>query len=325
MTQLVPFESGKVPAHLRAAGLISNLAPSGGGGGFPTISIKGKVFHIKRGDQKELISQPNDPDTPASAIEVVIIDAGPAAGKNAKVYYEEGYTEGSEAKPTCYSNDGEKPATDAAEAQAKKCAVCAHNVWGTGQGGKGTRCASSKRLAIATPGAINDAMLLRVPAGSLGALGEYARLLDKRGVAPQAVVTKIGFDYSVAHPALTFKPVGFLDADTFEAVMGAMQDDTVKQITGMVAAVDANEFEADPVPAKKAEIPKVEAPKPTPKPAPKPTPQVEEDDELPAAPKAKVKVEGEEAAAKPAKKAASKVETADEGLDAALDDLDFDM
>lgn len=40
---------------------------------------------------------------------VVILKAGPAGDKLSKVYYASGYTEGSDAKPLCYSNDGIAP------------------------------------------------------------------------------------------------------------------------------------------------------------------------------------------------------------------------
>lgn len=329
MSQLIPFDSGKVPAHLRAAAaaLVSNLAPSGGGGGFPTISLKGKVFHLKRGDSKELITNPNDPDTPASSLEVVIIDAGPGAGKNAKVYYAEGYVEGSDGKPDCYSNNGVEPEADAQSKQSNKCAICAHNIWGSGQGGKGRACADSKRLAIAPAGAINDAMMLRVPAGSLAALRDFDKVLTARGVSPQMVVTKIGFDYSVAHPALTFKPVGFVDEGTLSEVMTAMQSDVVKQIIGSQPVVRDEESFEQPAPAPVTKpaakpVPKVEAPKAeAPKPAAKPAPEA---DDLPTTPRTKVKVEEDEAPPAP-KKAAPKVAEVSSDLDAALDDLDFDM
>jgi hypothetical protein len=109
-------------------------------------------------------------------------------------------------------------------------------------------------------------MLLRVPAASLKTLREYNELLVKRGVPYQAVVTKIGFDYSVAHPALTFKPVGFIDDATAAMVAETMEAEVVANITGLgqsnsftAAALPAEEFEA-PAPA-------VEAPAPAPKPA----------------------------------------------------------
>lgn len=330
MSQLIPFESAQLPAHLAAfLGAEDNSdLTSGGGGGFPTISIKGKVFHIKRGDELTLVTKPGE-DDPAASIEVVILKAGPPGGKSAKVFYAQGYTEGSEDKPTCYSNDGVSPEADAAEPQAAKCAICPQNVWGSkiSDNGKQTRaCGDSKRLAVASPSQINDPMLLRVPAASLKALTQYSELLAKRGVGYRAVVTKIGFDYTVAHPQITFKPVGFIDEATANEVAVEMNSDIVNQITGYspIPKADRGDEFSTPKPAATpapAPAPKPAAAKPAPKPAAKPKPAAApaaEPDDLPTAPRATVKVES----------APAEVVEADGSiggaLDAALASLNFD-
>lgn len=234
MGNMIPFDSPNLPAHLRAfADISSDDLSAGVGGGYPVVSIKGKVFHIVRADEKTLVTKPGSEDgEPAPSIEVVILKANPA---QSKVYYSSGYVEGSTEKPTCYSNDGIAPAADAQERQSTKCAVCPHNQWGakiTEQGKKAKACADSRRLAVAPIGQINDPMLLRVPAASLTALAEYGNMLKKRGVKYPMVSTRIGFDYTVAHPALTFKPVGILSEDLMRQVVEAMNSDIVKQIIG---------------------------------------------------------------------------------------------
>lgn len=164
-------------------------------------------------------------------------------------------------------------------------------------------------------------MLMRVPAASLKALTAFGQQLAKRGVPYQAVVAKIGFDYSVAHPALTFKPVGFVDESTLSEIKEVVDSDLVKRICGEVEDLyvpDDADTAGEPFEQKKSE-PKVE-PK---KAVVKPKPQVTEDDDPP--PKVKVKVEAEEASA-PTPKAAAKsvVQEVEDDLDAALDDMDFD-
>lgn len=315
MANIVPFEGSNLPSFLRAQETTGNIAAiAAAATGFPSISIKGKVFHLKRGDEKTLITKPDAPDEPAAALEVVILAIGPAADKYAKTFYATGYTEGSDAKPTCYSDDGIAPAADSEEAQAKKCAVCPHNQFGSRiseNGGKGKACADTKRLAVAQATAINDPMLIRVPAASLKAFREYAKLLASRGITEsQAVVTKIGFDYSVAHPALTFKPVGFVDETTYFAAKAESETDTVKAIIGdrsvVVAAPAEEEFE-QPAPAPKA----AHEPKPAPKAEPAPEPAKK------AAP-AKPKIRVEEAPP------ASQAEAAVDDILGGIDDLDFD-
>lgn len=231
MSNLVPFEA-QLPAHITALGdqMISADDLIASGGGFPVVSIKGKVFHIARGDSKEMVMR--DDGSPAAAIEVVILRANPGLSKT---YYSQGYEEGSVDKPTCYSNDGIAPAADAQEKQSVKCQTCPHNQWGsrvTEQSTKAKACADVKRLAVAPIGQLNDPMLLRVPAASLKSLTEYGDKLKKRGVKYPAVSTKISFDFSVAYPALTFTPISFITEAMAKQVQEVMVSDIVNQIIG---------------------------------------------------------------------------------------------
>jgi hypothetical protein len=303
---MVAITASKLPAHLQGKVKTQNVFASAvSAGGFPVVSIKGKVFHVQRGDERTLITKGND-DEPASSLEAVIVAVNP---NKSKVFYDSGYEEGSVAKPTCYSNDGIAPAADAEDPQANKCAVCPHNQWGsriTDNGGKGKACADSMRLAIAPPDQLNDPMLLRVPAASLKTLGQYGAQLAKRGVEPQHVVTRIGFDYNVAHPALTFKAIRFVEEDELQEIESVLHEEseTIENITGVGNPV-AREVEH------KAEAP-IAAPKKSAK-------VVEAEEEAEAAPKAKVKVEETVAP----KKEPAKVDDYD-SIDEALDNLDFD-
>lgn len=319
-TNIVPFDSGKVPASILSIfgdpstnDIVGNR---GGGGGFPVISIKGKVFHITRGGEKTLITKPGE-DDPAASIEVVLVRANP---NNSKVYYANGYQEGSDAKPACYSNNGVKPEADSQEPQAKSCATCQHNQWGsriTESGKKGKSCTDSCRIAVATVDTPNDPMLIRVPAASLKALTEYGKIVAARGVKPEACITRIGFDYSVAHPALTFKPVGLIgDADTLHNIKAVRDGDLVAQIVGII-----------PTPA--ADIPTEEnssvaaAPAPAPAPtravaAPKPAAAAVEKAVATAAATKKVTV-AVEAPAAPSNAASLEAE-----IGSLIDGMDFD-
>ena len=326
MSNLIPFDSAKLPASIAKAFNISfDDFSTGQKGGFPVISIKGKVFHIKRGDEKTLVTKPDSDGEPAASLEVIVLKTHPGV---AKTYYIKGFSEGSAEKPDCYSNDGIAPAADAQSPQAKKCAACPHNQWGskiTEDGKKGKSCADVKRLAVAPAGQINDPMLLRVPAASLKTWDQYVDLLKKRGVPPPAVVTKVGFDYTVAHPALTFKPVGFIDEAMAVEVKEVLDTDVVQNIIGgapTAAEVD-NGDDAPKAAAKPAPV-EEEAPAPAPKKSAKPAAVVEEAE---AAPKAKVKVEAEveEDAPAPAPKKAAKVVEVDDDITAGLDDMLNDL
>ena len=295
---MIVITARSLPTHIRAKAKRTNVfAAAVSTGGFSVVSIKGKVFHVQRGNERTLVTKGEDSE-PASSLEAVILAVNP---NKSKIFYDHGYEEGSLAKPTCYSNDGITPAANAESPQAKKCALCPHNQWGsriTDSGGKGKACADAMRLAIAPPDQLNDPMLLRVPAASLKTLGQYGLQLAKRGVEPHHVVTKIGFDYNVAHPALTFKAIRFVDEGELHEIETVLDEEseTIGLITGT----------ADPITPEVEH--KAEAPAPKPKAEPKPAP-VEE-------------------AAQPApelepKKEAAKVDDYD-CIDEALDNLDFD-
>lgn len=279
MANIVAFESGKLPAYLSNINVseLNQDLTSHASSGFPIMSIKGKVFTLSRGDEKTVLPNPKDPDSPATAIDVVIVKVNKGTSK---VFYLNGYKEGEQAKPDCFSNNGDKPDAGSKTPQAKSCQVCPHNQWGSKigeNGGKGKACQDSVRIAIAPPDQVNDPMLLRVPPASIKALGELGTACAKRGVPYNSVVTKISFDLASATPKLIFKPTGLLDDATFAIVQQVSNSDIVKNITG-------NGFSAEPsleLAAPKVAPQEEEAPKP----AAKAKPKAEE----PEAPKAKAK------------------------------------
>lgn len=302
---LVAFDStSALPAFLQAD-TTGNLAAFTSGAGFDTISIKGKVFHLNKNGEKILVTKPDSDGEPAAAIEVVVLDISPRGKLSARTFYAGTYVEGSVEQPDCSSNDGMSPDAGVKSPQANKCALCPHNVKGSGATATnpmGKACSSSKRLAVATPDKLDEPMLLRVPGDSIVALGDHLTVLKNRGVPNSyGVITKIGFDYTVAHPKLTFKPVAFVSAQQYAEAGEVSKGELVQQIIGVTAAsLFEGEPEAEEAPAPKPAAPKPAAPKPAAKPAaakPAPAPKPEPVQE---------------------------VSNVDEGLSASLDDLDFD-
>jgi hypothetical protein len=293
---IIPFDSGgNLPSFLKKvdiAALNSDLTAHAGGG-FPVISIKGKVFAVVRDGERELQMNPKDPDSAATSLNVVLLKVNKGTSK---VFYLKGYDKDSSEgqKPDCYSNDGIEPAADAQNKQAKKCATCAHNQWGSriSERGatKGKACSDAVRMAVAPAGQINDAMLLRIPPASIKAIGEYGQMLAKRGVGYNMVVTKVGFDMQAESPKLTFSPVGLLDDEGFAEVQEICQSDIVANILGMTnAAVEfaPSEEVVEPTPEPKAVVkeevpaPKAETKaKPAAKAKPAPTPAPSEEIDL---------------------------------------------
>jgi hypothetical protein len=309
---IIPFDSGNLPAFLKkvdVAALNSDLTVHAGGG-FPVISIKGKVFAVVRDGDRKIQMNPKDLDSAATSLNVVLLKVNKGTSK---VFYIKGYDKDSSEgqKPDCYSNDGVEPAGDAQNKQAKKCATCPHNQWGSRVSEKGATkgkaCADAVRMAVAPAGQINDAMLLRVPPASIKALGEYGQMLAKRGVGYNMVVTKVGFDLQAESPKLTFSDVGLLDDEGFSEVQEIAASDIVANILGSsVAAAIAAEAPAEPE--------EEEVPVPVAKPKAKPVVEEAEEEEAPK-PVAKPK-----AAAKPAPKPAP----VDDDMDLDLDGISFD-
>lgn len=340
MSAVIPFTSSNLPAHIvaRAKGRSNNALTSHvGNGGYPVLSIKGKVFTLVKQDERKVITRELDGEqVPAAALEMVILAANPNLSK---VWYANGYTDGSDSKPDCFSNDGIGPDASVDTPQSKKCATCPKNVWGSGKEGKGKACGDSRRIAVAAPDQINEPMLLRVPPASLKPLAEYGKKLDNRGTSFDSVVTKVKFDMEEATPKLVFVPVGFLDEAQLAQVDEVAASDKVQQIIGLQSAKP----EALPAPEeddddgfadfdKAAKAPAKAAPVEAddePAPAPAKKKAVVDDDELDAAiapakaaKKAAPVEDAEEAPAPAPKKAVKVTENLDDELDSLLGELD---
>lgn len=329
MSNISLFE-GKVPAYLAklAAANVSDLTANVGTGGFPVMSIKGKTWALVKSGERETLMNPNDADEPATSINVVIVKAN--AGLS-KVWYAKAFVEGTDAKPDCFSHNGVAPDPTVEKPQASKCAICAKNQWGSKiseDGKKFKACADSRRVAIARPDALDEPIMLRVPAGSLKNLADFGADLAKRGIPYSAVVTKLGFDRDAASPKLTFKAVAALDEDEFNQVQATVAGETVQSILGTNGADAVIVGES-----LDQEAPVAETPKPAAK--AKPAPVADDEDEAPAkvtksAAKAKpapVADDEDEAPAKPAAKAAKpaakpvKVVEASDSIEDELDNL----
>lgn len=282
MSNIIPFDSGTLPAYLKSPNraVANDDLTAHAGSGFPVMSIKGKNFTVVRDGERTVLTKEVDGETMAvQSIEVVLVKANKGTSK---VFYAKGYQEGSEAtKPDCFSNTGDKPDASVAQPQCKSCAVCPHNQWGSkigDNGGKGKACQDSVRMAIATPDLINDPYLLRVPPASIKSLGEYGKMLHKRGVGYNMVVTRIGFDMESPTPKLTFKPTGLLSDSAYAQVQEVVASETVSSILGSegivagVAEIAAPEDDLPVVEVKAAPAPVAEKPKAAAKPKAEPKP-----------------------------------------------------
>lgn len=347
-------ENAQLPAHL--AGLFGDMPnensalSEGVGPGFGVISYKGKDWAVVIGGERTPLS--NADGEPLTSIDVIIVKANTALSK---IYYANGYVEGSQDKPDCYSNDGVAPALDAQDPQSPKCATCPMNAWGSkiaDNGNKVKACSDSRRMAVVFTDDLESPLLLRVPAASLKPVAKYGQELTAKQVPFQAVVTKIGFDREVAHPQFVLRPTRFLTPDEALAVKDLMQSDIVEQMVGINAnPVHEGEDVSEPAgraqvqrstatvtPLRRAPQPQTVTRKPAAQPAPEEDPEGDEtqaqenarEEPPPAPPKAPARARRTAAAAaaqpaaQPAKAAAQQVQAqpAEDALDAAAAQAD---
>mgnify|MGYP001581165503 CR=1 FL=1 len=124
----------------------------------------------------------------------------------------------------CASFDGVEPVIEILSGlppQAKKCAVCPHNAWGsriTPNGKRAKACSSFGTLGLITPGQTATAFTLRVPSTSLKALAAYEKSLNSRGYAYNNVLTKIDVQHKETHSLLTFRHLRILKDGELDAI-----------------------------------------------------------------------------------------------------------
>lgn len=264
MSEMTLFSKGgnTLPAHLKNLELDATtkaLMGGSGGSGGKRISIRGNVFRMMV-DGKE-IAQNED-----RAMNIIIA----AANANvSRTFYAGTYQEGQAMAPTCWSNDGVTPDIKSEQPQASKCASCAQNIKGSGQGDS-RACRFSQRLAVLLENDIRgDIYQLTLPAQSIFGAAEngkmplqsYAKFLGSHGLPVTAVVTEMRFDTASATPRLTFKAVRPLNEDELALTQEKGQSAEAK------AAIAATAAQMDG--ATKVSAPAVEAPKAAPKAAPK--------------------------------------------------------
>lgn len=205
---LVPLGTAQLE---RAA--VNNEKFSGGikeGGSYlPTLSLKGRQFHIKAGKEKPVSLEDR-------TLEVIMVTARADLSKS---YYAGEYDPSKDVKgPDCKSSDGKVPDADVASPISPACATCRMNAWGSKinklTGKEGKACADFKVLILAPPTLDADKPLqLQLPAASLQNLGQYVKLLNHNGLAANEVVTKLRFTDGDSFPKLEFKYVRNLTTD----------------------------------------------------------------------------------------------------------------
>lgn len=253
-----------VPAHLQALvpAATSSALRENVGSGAAVISIKGKTFGIKHaGKNTQLTVNMNGQLYAAPFMDVVIIDGNPNLSKT---YYRDGFVEGADSQPDCWSEDGRVPLAPLAQRplndfgqHCTRCDECPLNRFGskanTETGSKGKACADTRKLAVVPVITQADGsrvidfhnekfggpMLLRVPAASLSVLRDYDVAVSGMGLPFYFVTTRMAFDAAVAYPKLQLQATSTLTEAEAKQVLTLRDSVAVKSILAQAQSGEA--------------------------------------------------------------------------------------
>jgi len=278
----VPASFGAVPkAFANKDKFVNDDLSSGISTGYAVVGYRGKVWRTKHRGEERPIMRP-DGDGPESSLRVVIVRA---AANKSKIFYKNGYVEGSSAPPDCWSSNGATPDPMVQSPQHANCLACPQNKPGskvTPSGKPARACSDSKRLAVVPLDDLdnemfNGPMLLRVPGASLTDLVSLNQKMKSAGYPYQSYGVKISFDVNEAYPKFTYSAIRPLTDEEADKVAAYYEDPRTLRIL----AEDAG---AGPAPAKEAPAQLFEQPAPKQVEAKKPaTKEVKKEAEAPKA------------------------------------------
>lgn len=230
-----------VPAHIAAriaarqqSGTKSSVASAvvgDGGPSIPRISIRAGRYRLVE----------DGVETPVGVtLDSIIVGANPRVSK---VFYGKAFdASASDVRPDCWSNDGLKPDASVNAPVHGSCADCPNNVLGSKilpSGAKSKLCADQRHLAVVAAADPTKVYSMTVPVSGMKALREYFKELGNYGIAPEEVVTELGFDDSASFPKVTFKQKGFVPEKAMPRVDNLLESDNVKVATRVMAPKDA--------------------------------------------------------------------------------------
>lgn len=246
-----------VPAHIAAriaarqqAGTKSSVASaivSDSGPSIPRISIRAGRYRL---------NEEGVETTVGVSLDTIIVGANPRVSK---VFYGRAFDASADnVRPDCWSNDGLKADASIASPVHTACADCPNNVLGSKvlpSGAKSKMCADQRHLAVVPAADPSKVYSLTVPVSAMKALREYFKELGNYGIAPEEVVTELGFDDQASFPKITFKQKGYVPEKAIERVDTLLVSDGVKIATRQMAPTNAGPALSAPPVAKTISAP----------------------------------------------------------------------
>lgn len=217
----------RLARHNTTLNMINGL----GGGGVNRLNIKNSRFVLESADGEKI-------EVDTLYLDVVLLVGNPNVSKQ---YYEGAYTGAAGVAPTCYSHNGVGPSTGASMPQAKTCAECPHNRWGTsteqdGSAGKGKACQDRKLVAFIATKYAGKSYQLNLPPASLTNLYAYIKDLTKgvhaagRPLEPFDFITRITFDSNKRGQVLQFSKGAQLGDKQLEFVASLLESDQTAEL-----------------------------------------------------------------------------------------------
>jgi hypothetical protein len=254
--------------------------------GFPIIGIKASRWHYRYKGEDQLFMD-HTGRHPAAAIAVIILKA---QKELSRTFYPDGYVEGANNPPSCWSSNGVAPDQTVQNPVNPVCATCPNAAWGSGAtpaAPKAQACQQRRRTVVVPYGEdlTNEdgggPCLLSVPPGSLTNFLSYGNKLREGRVHYAGVITELSFsqDPSIAFPKVEFNYVGSLGDEEAAKIIDLRNHEQVDRIlnTAMVPAeVEATpETAATKAPPAPAPVASARAPVAQPRAAaaPQPAPQ----------------------------------------------------
>lgn len=241
MSNIVPIKGNLAisGASDRLAKLMGVMVTPSSGTVFPRISTNKSRFSITRSGEDPVYLK--DGNNYISELSVIVLSANPGVYKT---FYEKEYVPGTEPEaPACWSNSGDAPHGSSPKKQAKTCAECPMNVFGskiTQSGAKAKRCSDAKRILVVSPNDISgEVYMVNISATALKTWNTYVKMLARGGVYPQTVLTKLSFEEDVEYPKLSFQYAGTLDAAQINTVLARLDEPEIDEFSSGVADTES--------------------------------------------------------------------------------------
>ena len=236
---VVPKNFGVPSKRMSANPTVNDELGAGVQSSYGIIGYRGKVWSTKFGGVETPLMR-EDGDGARASIEVVLVKAAAAISK---IFYANGYQDGSNSPPDCWSADGIKPDASVQKKECTTCAACPRNAWGsrvTEAGKQGKQCSDSRRMAVVPLNdlaneAMGGPMLLRVPAASLKDLKAYGETLNAYGYPYYEVATRISFDVKESFPKFVFQALRPLEEADVQQIADLRADRRVTQLLNEAA------------------------------------------------------------------------------------------